>query len=140
MSARYLVGKQSAILKADIDRLPYPDNPDDFDFMELEKVLRDDVLNYQIDYVKYGDSPQAKASAHATLQDVRIYAEQFVTLLSTIYETTHAIDPIDLHTAYCCPLYFGDHPTVEFGDKDALYERLDRLGRSYVLGDGGSCT
>lgn len=126
-SPRYLVGKQSAVLKADIDRLPYPENPDDFDFVELEKLLRDDVLNYQIDYIKYGDSSRAKASANAILQDIRGYAKQLVSLLSTIYDTTHAGDPIDLDTAYCCPFYFGDHPTVECGDKNALYQYLDNL-------------
>ena len=126
-SSQYLVNRQAAILKADIDRLPYPENPDDFDFVELEKVLRDDVLDYQIDYIKYGDSLKAEASKDATLKDIRAYAEQFVSLLSTIYDTTHAGDPIDLPTAYCCPFYFGDHPTVEFGDKDALCEHLDAL-------------
>jgi len=128
-SSQYLVNRQAAFLKADIDRFPYPENPDDFNFVELEKILRDDVLDYQVDYIKYGDSPQAKASTHATLQDVSVYAEQFVALLSTIYETTHAGDPIDLHMAYCCPFYCGDRPTVAFGDKDALYERLDGLLR-----------
>lgn len=127
-SPQYLVNRQTNILKADIDRLPYPGNLDDFDFVELEKVLRDDVLHYQIDYVKYGDSPKAKASANATLKDVHTYAEQFVSLLSTIYDTAHAGDPIDLPTAYCCPFYFGKHPTtVEFGNENDLCEYLDAL-------------
>ena len=34
---------------------------------------------------------------------------------------------MDLDTAYCSPFYFGHQPTVEFGDKDALDEYLDRL-------------
>ena len=50
-SSQYLVNRQAAFLKVDIDRFPYPENPDDFNFVELEKVLRDDVLDYQVDYI-----------------------------------------------------------------------------------------
>ena len=58
-----LVGKATAILKQDIDALPYPDNPNDLTLSYWEETLRDDV-------------PAVHGRLHTTGPELRIAAKQ----------------------------------------------------------------
>jgi hypothetical protein len=68
-----LVGKATAILKQDIDRLPMPDDPADLDLAYWEDALKEDVLCYMTDFVRLGqDSDLLKKAANE--DDLRGYS------------------------------------------------------------------
>jgi hypothetical protein len=56
--SQMLVGKATALLKQDIDRLPFPDDPTEISLSFWEEDLKDDLLNFMSDYVRLVDLRQ----------------------------------------------------------------------------------
>ncbi|TFF33650.1 HsdM family class I SAM-dependent methyltransferase [Mucilaginibacter psychrotolerans] len=57
-SGQYLVNKSSAILKSDIDNLPYPENQDDLQLDEYEQLILDDFWSYQLEFRRNGEKAE----------------------------------------------------------------------------------
>ncbi|NQU06259.1 MAG: N-6 DNA methylase [Calditrichaeota bacterium] len=108
-----LSGNATSIGKQDIDLFPYPKDLSDLDFTFWEQVLRDDVLNYMTDYVRFGQNSDLLKKA-ATPYDTQKYAELFVKMLGTIYDNLQASDAIFLKGLICQPFYFGERPNLSW--------------------------
>jgi methylase of polypeptide subunit release factors len=120
-----LVGKATAILKADIEALPYPEDATELDFVFWETALQDDVLDYMVPYVRLGQNSELLQRA-AGPDDMRVYVEMFCRLLGTVYDNLRAAAPRNLGGLICQPFYFGDTPRVEWLDEDGA-EELQQL-------------
>jgi hypothetical protein len=120
-----LVGKATAILKQDIDALPYPESSKDISLAFWEESMSDDVLRYMTDYVRLGQNSQLLKRA-ANRDDLNAYSQLFVRMLGTIYENLRASDPVLLDGLTCQPFYFGKRPSLSWLSKGAEDE-LRRL-------------
>jgi hypothetical protein len=106
-----LVGKATAILKQDIDVLPFPENPRALTFSFWEQALQDDILKYMTAYTRLGqNSPLLQEQA--TANHLKAYAEMYCRLLGSIYDNMQAHEPIYLNGLTCQPFYFGERPNL----------------------------
>ncbi len=129
-----LVGKETAILKQDIDSLPYPECQDDLAFSFWEEALCEDVLKYMTEYVRLGQNSHMLRVA-ADKKDLREYSGMLVRMLGSVYDNLQAGEPIFLNGLTCQPFHFGDHPEVSWLDRDSedallklvYYENNDQL-------------
>jgi hypothetical protein len=104
-----LVGKATAVLKQDIDALPYPEDARDIALSFWENVLREDVVEYMTEYVRRGQNSQLLRKA-ASSNDLGEYSSMFCRMLGSIYGNLRASEPVFLDGLTCQPFYFGDHP------------------------------
>ncbi|NQT21180.1 MAG: N-6 DNA methylase [Planctomycetes bacterium] len=117
-----LVGKATAILKQDIDALPYPENLQDLSLAFWEQALCEDTLEFMADYVRLGQNSQLLKDA-ANTDDLQKYSKLFVRMLGSIYDNLHASAPIFLNGLTCQPFYFGKSPNLPWlgeGAEDEL--------------------
>jgi hypothetical protein len=109
--ARSFVAKSTAILKRDIDLLPFPEQPRSLDQSFWEQAILSDVLVYMAAYIRLGQNSEL-LSKKADIDDLREYSSMFVRLLGSIYDNLKATDPIFLNGLTCQPFYFGERPNL----------------------------
>jgi len=119
-----LVGKATAILKGDIEALPYPEDDQDLDFTYWESALADDVLEYMAPYVRLGQNSEL-LKTKANLETLQAYSKMFRRLLGSIYDNLCASAPVFLTGLICQPFYFGDAPDVEWLGPDCEEQLAD---------------
>ena len=108
-----LVGKATAILKKDIDELPYPEDLNEFSFSFWEKALCEDTLKYMTDYIRLGQHSELLARA-AGIDDLSAYSNMFVHMLKSVYDNLKESDPIFLNGLICQPFYFSERPDLSW--------------------------
>lgn len=113
-----LIGKATAILKQDIDLLPYPKNHKDIKLSFWEKAIQSDVLKYMAYYIRLGQKSEL-LKKEANNNDLLQYSGMFVKMLGSIYDNLKADNPIFLNGLICQPFYFGDSPELTWLDIDA---------------------
>ena len=101
-----MVGKATAILRSDIDGLPYPDDERELDLSFWEKALVEDVLDYIAPFVRLGQNFEVLQN-EATDDQVRAYAEMFRKMLGSVYKNLKTSGPIRGNGPICQPFYFG---------------------------------
>ena len=107
------VGKATAILKQDIDLLPYPEDSKELELSFWENALCDDVLNYMATYIRLGQNSVLLKKA-ATTDDLKKYANIFLRMLGSVYKSLKSSDPILLSGLTCQPFYFGERPNLSW--------------------------
>lgn len=112
-SPRLLIGKATAVLKRDIDMLPYPEDERALELTFWEQVLADDTLEYFAFYVRLGQK-SALLTEKADANALRDYASLYCRLLGTLYTNLQASDPIFLDGLTCQPFFFGDEPALKW--------------------------
>jgi len=123
--SKVLVDKATAILKQDIDALPYPKAVEELDLSFWEQALVDDVLDYMASFVRLGQNSELLAN-QATTEQVQEYAEMFCRMLGTVYKNLKSSEPIYTNGLICQPFYFGRCPKINW-NLNGQKERLDRL-------------
>lgn len=118
-----LVGKATAILKGDIESLPYPGADEELDFTYWERALQDDVLEYLTEFIRLGQNSDLLRRA-AEASDLDAYGEMFCSLLGSIHEELQAASPVFLVGLICQPFYFGKAPEVDWLGPDCERELL----------------
>jgi hypothetical protein len=108
--------KATAILKQDIDMLPYPENLSELTFCFWEETLLEDTLNYMTDYVRLGQNSALLQKA-ADTNDLHAFSDLFLRLLRSVYDNLHASAPILLYGLICQPFYFGERPNLSWIEK-----------------------
>lgn len=108
-----LVGKATALLKSDIEALPFPHDESDLDFTAWEAALADDTLTHFIEFVRLGQNSALLKNA-ADQDAVVAYSDLFCQMLGSIFGNLHAGDPVFLNGLICQPFYFGDEPAIEW--------------------------
>ena len=120
-----LVGKATAILKQDIDALPYPKRDADLHLSFWEEALVDDVLDYMASFVRLGQKSELLAK-QATFEQVLAYAQMFCRMLGTVYRNLKPNEPIYTNGLICQPFYFGKRPKTNWS-LNGHKEELDQL-------------
>ncbi|MCI0613679.1 SAM-dependent methyltransferase, partial [bacterium] len=106
-----LVGKATAILKQDIDILPYPEDSNQIAFSLWEQALCEDVLKYMTEYVRLGQNSDLLKIA-ASADDLRGYSNMFIRMLGSVYDNLKAATPFFFKGLTCQPFYFGERPNL----------------------------
>ncbi|MGH7492238.1 MAG: HsdM family class I SAM-dependent methyltransferase [bacterium] len=111
-----LVGKATAILKQDIDILPYPEDPRRLSYSFWEQALCEEVLRYMTEYVRLGQNSELLKAA-ADISDLKEYSSMFIRLLGSVYDNLKGADPVFLNGLTCQPFYFGEKPNLAWLEK-----------------------
>ena len=108
-----LLGKSTAILKRDLDVLPWPHDGVSWDLSSWEKILCSELVDYMADYVRLGQNSEL-LKTQARPPEFQRYAEIFCSLLGSVYEN---IRPLRsgifgglAYQAFC----FGDIATIDW--------------------------
>jgi hypothetical protein len=112
-SPRALVAKATAILKSDIEALPYPEDQAELELTFWEQALADDTLQYVAPYVRLGQGSDLLRRA-ADEDVLRDYASLYCRLLGSLYDNLRASEPAFFDGLICQPFFFGDEPAVEW--------------------------
>ena len=113
-----LAERETAILKQDIDLLPFPKDENTLSFSFWEKALCEDVIDYMAGYIRHGQKSKLLQES-AEKKDLCRYSEMFVKMLGSIYDNLKASTPIFWNNLICQPFYFGDSPELTWLDSDA---------------------
>ena len=89
LGTQALVGKATAILKRDIDVLPWPKTGEGWDLCDWEKILCEDAVNYTADFIRLGQKSSLLKN-QVTAKDLNKYADVFVDMLGSIYKNLRA--------------------------------------------------
>lgn len=110
-SSQSLVSFATAIQKKDIMNLPYPEKLNDLKLSYTEKILRDDVLNFQIDFLLKGDNP--KINYEASTKEIESFSEVFCKAINSIYKQNTKefalCDAYESSSLYCCVFKYGNY-------------------------------
>ena len=85
LGTQALVGKATAILKRDIDILPWPKTGTGWDLCEWEKILSEDAVNHMAEFVRLGQKSRLLKNQAAD-NNLKEYADVFVDMLGSIYK------------------------------------------------------
>jgi hypothetical protein len=105
-----LTGKSSAILKRDIDVLPWPENGA-WNLAEWERLLCDDVVNFAGEFVRLGQNSPLLVK-RVTPTQLAVYARLFVDMLGSVYRNLR-----DVNSGLVDGLAFQ---AFSFGEKSTL--------------------
>ena len=111
--SQVLVGKATALLKSDIESLPYPEDDSDLSLTFWEQALADDTLEYFAAYVRQGQRSEL-LTRKADIKVLGDYSSLFCRMLSSLYDNLRASTPIFLNGLICQPFFFGDEPTIDW--------------------------
>lgn len=114
-STQLLVGRATALLKRDIDNLPWPKADESWDLSPWERVLCEDLVDYMADYVRLGqDSKLLKEQVSD--EGLKLYGRYVCNLLGTIYDNLQLGRSIVLDGLACQAFYFGKKPDLDWPD------------------------
>ncbi|HRH49447.1 MAG TPA: N-6 DNA methylase [Panacibacter sp.] len=82
-SNQLFINKNTAILKQDLMRLPYPSVSTDLKLSFAENIIKDDVLKYGIEYLRINDNAITKKVA--TENDLTVFANVLAKALNSVY-------------------------------------------------------
>jgi hypothetical protein len=112
-SPRALVAKATAILKSDIESLPYPEEKTSLELTFWERALVDDTLQYIAPYVRLGQQSELLMRA-ADANALREYSKMYCRMLGSLYDNIQASEPVFLNGLTCQPFFFGGEPAVDW--------------------------
>jgi hypothetical protein len=111
--SKALVGKATAIIKSDIDLLPYPEGESDLALTFWEQALADDTQRYMVPYIRLGQrSELLRKEAGANV--LHEYASLYCRLLGSLYDNLRPSEAVFLDGLTCQPFFFGDEPAIEW--------------------------
>ncbi|HPO13517.1 MAG TPA: N-6 DNA methylase [Candidatus Hydrogenedentes bacterium] len=132
---RSLIAKATSILKKDIDLFPYPEDLQEIALSFWEEILKNDVMNYMLEYVRLGQNSRLLQKS-ATEQDLSKYSELFVRMLGSVYDNLRSGTPFLDDTLILQPFFFGPEPEIELpikGDETGFRRLLVDENRHAAL-------
>lgn len=124
-SGAYMIGRATAILKKDIESLPYPEDETELELTETEQILVDDVLDYMLDFRRNGE----KSVGEKPVNDYQLqqFSEIYCKVLNSVYKEFQPYDPLQTNSFICFPFYYKDKPQIMTGSMDELENYLYEL-------------
>ena len=113
LGTQALTGKSSAILKRDIDVLPWPRNGDGWDLSKWETLLCDDVVNFTSEFVRLGQNSRL-LSEQVTPGVLSSFSKVFVEMLGSVYENLRIGEAGLLDGLAFQAFYFGERSEVDW--------------------------
>lgn len=125
ISARLFTQRATSIFSADIFSLPFPSDGN-LDLSVNERILADDIVQYQRDFIRLGTAAPVMRVAPAEALDA--FDEVFTNQINAIYsrKSLRALQFQHWSGAICKAYAFGDG-TVDWSGADELRNRLDAL-------------
>lgn len=124
-SARLFIQRATPILGADIFALPYPKD-EDLDLSENERIIAEDIVEYQRDFIRLGTKAPVMQTASA--DTLTAFDQVFTRQLSSIY-SHNPLRPLGCQEwsgAICRAYVFGEGE-VDWSGADELRNRLNAL-------------
>jgi len=124
-SGQYMIGRATAILKKDIESLPYPENEKELELSEIEQMIVDDVLDYMLDFRKKGET----SVAEKPVDDYQLhqFSEIYCRVLNSVYKEFKPYEPLKTDSFICYPFYYKDKPQIKTESMDKLEAYLYEL-------------
>jgi hypothetical protein len=113
LGTQALVGKATAILKRDLDVLPWPTDGARWDLSDWEKILCEDVVNYTAEFVRLGQKSRLLTQCVAD-KELKEYAGVFVKMLGSIYNNLRAAKSGILNGIAFQAFCFGKAPQLDW--------------------------
>lgn len=125
VSASLFVQRATAILGADIYALPFPEDGD-LDLSENERIVADDIVTYQRDFIRLGAA--APVMLAAPKEALGEFDAVFTRQLNAVYKRNpiRALESQRWSGAICRAYAFGDG-AVDWSGSEELRSRLDAL-------------
>jgi len=144
-SSKLLIHKETAFVKEDFDRIPYPENKELLDLSDTEKIVQSDILNY---YIHLGKSINLRSAGNIFVKEVlashlESFSVTFCSALNNVYaksgKSWQAGNSFNsgLFTIY--PFGFGTDDSFSLGInnlsdsavKELIEEKLSNSGAIY---------
>jgi hypothetical protein len=124
-SGAYMIGRATAILKKDIESLPYPEDETELELTETEQILVDDVLDYMLDFRRNGE----KSAGEKPVDDYQLhqFSEIYCRVLNSVYKEFKPHEPLKTGSFICFPFYYKDKPQIKTENPDELEADLYEL-------------
>jgi hypothetical protein len=113
-SSQALVGKATAILKRDLDQLPWPETGN-WDMSEWETALCEDLVEYTAEMVRLGQNSRL-LSKRADANALTSYTKMFCFMLGDIYDNIRPAKTVHLFGLVCQAFCFGKAPEIDWAD------------------------
>ncbi|KMQ73315.1 HsdM family class I SAM-dependent methyltransferase [Marinobacter subterrani] len=126
ISSRLFTQRATSIFNADIFSLPYPQQEEGLDVSVNERVIAEDIVDYQRDFIRLGsDAPVMQVVPPEALTD---FDAIFTRQINNVYESTHlrVLQAQHWPGAICKAFVFGDGE-VDWSCSSELQDRLDTL-------------
>lgn len=127
LGSQALTGKATAVLKQDIDKLPYPENPEDIQLSKYEQIIRDDILDYMEDFIRLGHRSTLFATAASNGKALGQFGEIYCEVLASVYKSIMPYEPLVMRNMICYPFYFGKKPEIDFSNPEKFEKYLNKL-------------
>lgn len=125
LSGQYMISRATAILKDDIENLPYPENETELDLSDIEKILADDVLDYVLEFRSLGEN--SNAVRPVTAEQLKQFGLTYCRVLNSVYRKFAPYKHVTSSSYVCFPFYYGEKPDIDINDIDALEKSLNKL-------------
>ncbi len=129
-SGRYMIGRATAVLKKDIESLPFPKDEKELELTPLEQILVDDVLDYMLDFRRKGE--KSLIAEPVSEEQLNRFAEIYCRILNSVYKEFKPHRPIQTDSFICFPFYYKNKPEILSGKTDSLESDLYELIQNHT--------
>lgn len=124
-SGQYMIGRATAILKMDIESLPFPEDEKELELSEIEQILVDDVVDYMLDFRRKGEKSVGEKSVDD--HQLQQFSEIYCRVLNSVYKDFKPHKPLKTNSYICFPFYYKDKRQIITGSMDELEADLYEL-------------
>jgi hypothetical protein len=131
-SGNYMVSRATAILKKDIESLPYPEDEKELELTDMEQILVEDVLDYTLDFRRKGENSIAEKPVSD--KQLQHFSDIYCKVLNSVYKEFKPCRPLKPKTGsfICIPFYYKDKPEILEEIPDELEDALYTLIRNNI--------
>ena len=124
-SGEFLIRRSSAILKNDIDTLPYPEDEHLLSLSPLEQAVVDDTLEYLLPF-RREHARLTKVEKKPTDNQLKEFGDVFLQVLNSVYEDYKSGQWLETSSHIIYPFYWGEAPQLPH-DSAEIEDYLDSL-------------
>ncbi len=125
LGSRALVARATVVLKADILALPYPENVKDLKLSKFEEILRQDIMNYMVDFILKGNNSTIAMHSPSNFE-LEAFGNTYCDLLKSLYSSVVKLSPVLIGEIICYPFCLGQPSMLEVAPK-ILEQHLNNL-------------
>lgn len=129
-SSQYMINRATAILKRDIECLPFPEDENELNLSDLEQILMDDVLDYMLDFRRKGEN--ADSEKPVTQGQLKQFSSVYCKVLNSVYKNLKPYHYFETGSYVCFPFYFDDPSSIVLQKTERLEDDLDELIKNNV--------
>ena len=125
LGSRALIARATVVLKADILALPYPENVKDLKLSKFEEILRQDIMNYMVDFILKGNNSTIAMHSPSNFE-LEAFGNTYCDLLKSLYSSVVKLSPVLIGEIICYPFCLGQPSMLEVAPK-ILEQHLNNL-------------